>query len=181
MSWVFALFSPSSRPIRTFVSAYCPAKSPVSQCRTGLTETMGRPTGLEPATPGFTILCSNQLSYDRRKMRSAKVREPRRECQSLLPSFALLLHRKFFHGAQCITAVHLRRKRSTTTGDTTGEIGLNWLDGIRHADSMGSCGITGSSNQWDTSEFAGGTKNRLNGRRYLAGGDPPRLISRSVY
>ncbi len=28
---------------------------------------MGRPTGLEPATPRFTILCSNQLSYDRRK------------------------------------------------------------------------------------------------------------------
>jgi hypothetical protein len=27
---------------------------------------MGRPTGLEPATPRFTILCSNQLSYDRR-------------------------------------------------------------------------------------------------------------------
>ena len=30
---------------------------------------MGRPTGLEPATPRFTILCSNQLSYDRRKGR----------------------------------------------------------------------------------------------------------------
>ena len=29
---------------------------------------MGRPTGLEPATPRFTILCSNQLSYDRRKV-----------------------------------------------------------------------------------------------------------------
>jgi diadenosine tetraphosphate (Ap4A) HIT family hydrolase len=27
---------------------------------------MGRPTGLEPATPGTTNQCSNQLSYDRR-------------------------------------------------------------------------------------------------------------------
>ena len=26
---------------------------------------MGRPTGLEPATPGTTNRCSNQLSYDR--------------------------------------------------------------------------------------------------------------------
>ena len=49
---------------------------------------MGRPTGLEPATPGFTILCSNQLSYDRRKGRgksrsrwwlSTLVCDPRRE------------------------------------------------------------------------------------------------------
>ena len=29
---------------------------------------MGRSTGLEPATPRITILCSNQLSYDRRKI-----------------------------------------------------------------------------------------------------------------
>src|SRR5262245_32954734 len=36
---------------------------------------MGRPTGLEPATPRSTILCSNQLSYDRRKMRDAECRE----------------------------------------------------------------------------------------------------------
>jgi prolyl 4-hydroxylase len=27
---------------------------------------MGRPTGLEPATPGITSRCSNQLNYDRR-------------------------------------------------------------------------------------------------------------------
>ncbi len=33
---------------------------------------MGRPTGLEPATPRFTILCSNQLSYDRRKLRKGE-------------------------------------------------------------------------------------------------------------
>ena len=43
---------------------------------------MGRPTGLEPATPRFTILCSNQLSYDRRKMRNAELREPSSGCQS---------------------------------------------------------------------------------------------------
>ncbi len=54
---------------------------------------MGRPTGLEPATPGFTILCSNQLSYDRRKMRSANGREARLECQSLLPSSTLVHYR----------------------------------------------------------------------------------------
>ncbi len=44
---------------------------------------MGRPTGLEPATPGFTILCSNQLSYDRRKMRNAECRERFWLCQPL--------------------------------------------------------------------------------------------------
>src|SRR5277367_5861814 len=33
---------------------------------------MGRPTGLEPATPRFTILCSNQLSYDRRKVKGGE-------------------------------------------------------------------------------------------------------------
>lgn len=32
-----------------------------------LATSMGRPTGLEPATPRSTILCSNQLSYDRRE------------------------------------------------------------------------------------------------------------------
>src|SRR3954469_23175011 len=42
---------------------------------------LGRPTGLEPATPRFTILCSNQLSYDRRKMRNAESRERPMACQ----------------------------------------------------------------------------------------------------
>lgn len=50
---------------------------------------MGRPTGLEPATPGFTILCSNQLSYDRRKIKEVDAREPRGGCQSLLPWIAV--------------------------------------------------------------------------------------------
>lgn len=44
---------------------------------------MGRPTGLEPATPRFTILCSNQLSYDRRKVREAELRETVSGCQPL--------------------------------------------------------------------------------------------------
>ena len=47
---------------------------------------MGRPTGLEPATPRSTILCSNQLSYDRRKVKNAEFREPVRHCQSLCRS-----------------------------------------------------------------------------------------------
>ncbi len=57
---------------------------------------MGRPTGLEPATPRFTILCSNQLSYDRRKECEALNRAT--GCQLLLavgkleesPRFSLL-------------------------------------------------------------------------------------------
>ena len=44
---------------------------------------LGRPTGLEPATPRSTILCSNQLSYDRRKKWNAKCRERLWHCQSL--------------------------------------------------------------------------------------------------
>lgn len=32
---------------------------------------VGRPTGFEPATPRSTILCSNQLSYDRREPNEA--------------------------------------------------------------------------------------------------------------
>ncbi len=46
---------------------------------------MGRPTGLEPATPRFTILCSNQLSYDRRKLKNIHARVLPPSCQSLLP------------------------------------------------------------------------------------------------
>ena len=34
-----------------------------------LVRRMGRPTGLEPATPGTTNRCSNQLSYDRHRAR----------------------------------------------------------------------------------------------------------------
>src|ERR1700677_4324506 len=45
---------------------------------------MGRPTGLEPATPRFTILCSNQLSYDRRKVME---REPSRPPKALSTRF----------------------------------------------------------------------------------------------
>ena len=39
---------------------------------------MGRPTGLEPATPGTTNQCSNQLSYDRHNdFGSGSLRRPR--------------------------------------------------------------------------------------------------------
>ena len=34
---------------------------------------LGWKTGLEPATPGTTIQCSNQLSYIHRKIRGAKI------------------------------------------------------------------------------------------------------------
>ena len=42
---------------------------------------MGRPTGLEPATPRSTILCSNQLSYDRRKFGNVNLPVRRKACQ----------------------------------------------------------------------------------------------------
>ena len=61
---------------------------PLILTRTSCTSKMGRPTGLEPATPRSTILCSNQLSYDRRKMRSAECREVVRPCQPRFQSLA---------------------------------------------------------------------------------------------
>src|SRR5438552_1732746 len=42
---------------------------------------LGRSTGFEPATPRITILCSNQLSYDRRKIGSGEHSGHRGICQ----------------------------------------------------------------------------------------------------
>ena len=45
---------------------------------------VGRSRGFEPPTPRITILCSNQLSYDRR--RRGEIRECFPPCQTLLPA-----------------------------------------------------------------------------------------------
>ena len=52
---------------------------------------VGRPTGLEPATPRFTILCSNQLSYGRRKEEPVTFASPASAVNFFFP--ALTLHR----------------------------------------------------------------------------------------
>src|ERR1022692_4475600 len=46
---------------------------------------MGRPTGLEPATPRSTILCSNQLSYDRRKSKERGLSRPLKVLSTRFP------------------------------------------------------------------------------------------------
>ena len=55
-------------PLLSFVKCPYSVASYALIFRNFLAIKMGRPTGLEPATPRFTILCSNQLSYDRRKL-----------------------------------------------------------------------------------------------------------------
>ena len=56
-------------PSRRFVLRKSTSFPNTPKCKRNTRREMGRPTGLEPATPRFTILCSNQLSYDRRKGR----------------------------------------------------------------------------------------------------------------
>lgn len=53
----------------------------------------GRSTGLEPATSGTTIQCSNQLSYDRHKIEPESLLEERilRQMSRYLKNF---FHRK---------------------------------------------------------------------------------------
>ena len=59
---------------REEVPAGRPWSRPSTPTRTRKTcQKVGRPTGLEPATPRFTILCSNQLSYDRREGRPSSL------------------------------------------------------------------------------------------------------------
>ena len=60
-SWQFGMMANCHHP----ASAKKNAEAPVD-------EKLGRPTGFEPATPRSTILCSNQLSYDRRVKKGRK-------------------------------------------------------------------------------------------------------------
>ncbi len=66
---------------------------------------MGRPTGLEPATPRFTILCSNQLSYDRRK-NIGRVRVS--SCESPVNPFPGLCRREVRPRCFPVSSQHLR-------------------------------------------------------------------------
>src|SRR3569623_1701084 len=50
-----------------------------------VTEEMARPRGLEPPTPGTTIQCSNQLSYDRHECGSGSIPVPARATKGRKP------------------------------------------------------------------------------------------------
>jgi hypothetical protein len=62
-------FAPALTRVPSSFASHCDALYVEPASRDSRPVKMGRPTGLEPATPRFTILCSNQLSYDRRKGR----------------------------------------------------------------------------------------------------------------
>ena len=69
---------------RNWPQGACLLRASVHLANRSLPE-MGRPTGLEPATPRFTILCSNQLSYDRRKVREGEPFRPGKGLSTRFP------------------------------------------------------------------------------------------------